>query len=341
MVSVIVPIFNVEGYLSRCLESIVSQTYSDLEIILVDDGSTDNSGSICDEYAGKDIRIKVIHQENRGLPEARNSGLRVAKGDYIIMPDGDDVLHPQMIENLYNLIISGDYDFSMCYGKKVFTEEELKSELQQSHALLSSVELNPDSCMKNLYMGGQYDEIQYHVVWNKLFKRELLENVYFSDTASQDTEFNNRVYQQIAKAICTKAIFYYWIQRPGSITHKGFNQRYVNVVHSYYVCLNSIPQDNGLFRAYCLRRFFRVMPSRIYWTKGGACHESAKKLCRDLKHRTSRELRKNHFIPFYEKCILYSFNYFPPIYVAFVKSLDFRTLIQKRRLQYSSLLRAS
>ena len=131
MVSVIVPIFNVEGYLSRCLESIVSQTYSDLEIILVDDGSTDNSGSICDEYAGKDIRIKVIHQENSGLPEARNSGLRVAKGDYIIMPDGDDVLHPQMIENLYNLIISGDYDFSMCYGEMIRNVDVIKERDQR------------------------------------------------------------------------------------------------------------------------------------------------------------------------------------------------------------------
>ena len=341
MVSVIVPIFNVEGYLPRCLESIVTQTYSDLEIILVDDGSTDNSGSICDEYASKDIRIRVIHQKNSGLPEARNSGLRVAKGDYIIMPDGDDVLNPRMIETLYNLIIIGNYDFSMCYGKMVFTEDGLKSELQQSHTLLSSAELNRDSCMKNLYMGGHHKEIQYHVVWNKLYKRELLENVYFSDTASQDTEFNNRVYQQIVKAICTKEIFYYWIQRPDSITHKGFDLRYVNVVHSYYVCLNKIPQDNDLFRAYCLRRFYRAMPSRIYWTKGGAYHESAKKLCRDMRHRTSKEFRKNRFIPFYERCILYSFNFFPPIYIAFMKSLDFRTFIEKRRLHYSSLLRAS
>ena len=92
MISVIVPIYNVEAYLPQCLDSIVSQTYKDLEIILVDDGSTDGSGRICDEFADKDVRIRVIHQNNSGLPGARNSGLKVAKGDYIIMPDGDDAL---------------------------------------------------------------------------------------------------------------------------------------------------------------------------------------------------------------------------------------------------------
>ena len=100
MVSIIVPIYNIEGYIRECIDSILAQTYSDFELILVDDGSPDNCGRICDEYAEKDVRIKVIHKENGGLTSARNAGLSVAKGDWIMHVDGDDWIEPDMIESL-------------------------------------------------------------------------------------------------------------------------------------------------------------------------------------------------------------------------------------------------
>lgn len=194
MISVLVAIYNVETYLSKCLDSIMAQTYSDLEIILVNDGSTDNSGIICEKYAEKDKRFKYIYQKNEGLSCARNSGLRAASGDYILMVDGDDVLHPQMIEILYHLIKSGDYDFSMCYGKKVndlgiTTSELLKDTLEKKELL----DLTSESCIKNLYLGKEV-EVQYHVVWNKLYKRSVLIDNYFKklpyQDAVQDVEFN-------------------------------------------------------------------------------------------------------------------------------------------------------
>ena len=119
MVSVIIPIYNVDTYLSKCLDSVLGQTFSDLEIILVNDGSTDKSGIICEKYAEKDRRIKYIYQKNEGLSCARNTGLRAALGEYILMVDGDDAIHPQMIGILHHLIKSGDYDFAMCYGLRV------------------------------------------------------------------------------------------------------------------------------------------------------------------------------------------------------------------------------
>ena len=100
MVSIIVPIYNIEGYIRECIDSILAQTYPDFELILVDDGSPDNCGRICDEYAEKDVRIKVIHKENGGLTSARNAGLSVAKGDWIMHVDGDDWIEPDMIESL-------------------------------------------------------------------------------------------------------------------------------------------------------------------------------------------------------------------------------------------------
>ncbi len=132
MISVIVPIYDVEDYLLRCLESIVSQTYKDLEIILVDDGSTDSSGEICDKFALLDNRIKVIHKENGGLSSARNCGLRAVSGDYVLMPDGDYALHPRMIEILYNLITSGEYDFAMCLGEEVYDVNQVLNRYNDS-----------------------------------------------------------------------------------------------------------------------------------------------------------------------------------------------------------------
>ena len=110
MVSIIVPIYNIEGYIRECIDSILAQTYPDFELILVDDGSPDNCGRICDEYAEKDVRIKVIHKENGGLTSARNAGLSVAKGDWIMHVDGDDWIEPDMIESLIEAAKAAEAD---------------------------------------------------------------------------------------------------------------------------------------------------------------------------------------------------------------------------------------
>ena len=327
MISVLVPVFNVKDYICRSLDSIINQSFKDIEIILVDDGSTDGSGKICDDYNEKDNRIRVFHTENRGVSNARNVCLQNAKGDYILFADADDVLHPFMIDTLWKLINSGDYDFSMCYGKRIFSDEELKAELQKSHSSHECVELTRDSCMKNHYLGGNNVEIQFHVLWNKLYKRELLDNLFYSGTASNDTEYNSRVYQRVDKAILTKDVFYYWIQRPNSITHKGYNIRYANVIHSYLVCLNGIPQDNELYRSYCLRLMYRMMALVRYRTKGNECHEVAVGHCKTLLKETSKEFIHNTYIPMFEKYRLLLFNYCPFSYNLYRKVLEIRNAI--------------
>ena len=111
-ISVIVPIFNGEKYLCRCIDSILYQTFDDFELILINDGSSDNCAAICNEYMEKDTRIKVIHQENRGVSAARNAGLDIANGDYISFVDSDDYVYPQYLEYLYRAIIESDADIS-------------------------------------------------------------------------------------------------------------------------------------------------------------------------------------------------------------------------------------
>lgn len=178
MISIIVPIYNIEDYLRSCLDSILNQTYSDFELILVEDGSVDRSGLICDEYAGQDSRIIVIHQENQGLPAARNVGLKRMRGDYVTMIDGDDCVHTLFLEILYKLITSGDYDFSMCSYQSIDDIDEV----DLSHLLLEDECSQPQvisghDCMYNLYK--KKGDMHYAVVWNKLYRQEVVEDVYF------------------------------------------------------------------------------------------------------------------------------------------------------------------
>ena len=119
MISVIVPIYNVEEVLAYCLSSIQKQTYTNIEVILVDDGSMDKSGLICDQFCRLDKRFRVIHKMNEGIAKARNVGVKEASGDYICFVDSDDMLHPQMLEKLFEALYNGDYDFSMCNYKPI------------------------------------------------------------------------------------------------------------------------------------------------------------------------------------------------------------------------------
>ena len=127
LVSVIVPIYKVEKYLGKCVDSIINQTYKNLEIILVDDGSPDNSGKICDEYAKKDNRIKVIHKENGGLSSARNAGLDVATGEFIAFVDSDDRIHLDFVEKLYRAIKEENADIASCYVESFIKKLLLKA----------------------------------------------------------------------------------------------------------------------------------------------------------------------------------------------------------------------
>ena len=119
MISVIVPVYNVEKYLRQCLDSVLAQTYRELEIILVDDGSTDGSGAICDEYATRDSRIKVVHQQNGGLSSARNAGLDLATGEYVAFVDSDDYIHETMLELLYQALVENNADTVICNFERV------------------------------------------------------------------------------------------------------------------------------------------------------------------------------------------------------------------------------
>ena len=189
LISVIVPIFRVEKYLEKCVSSIISQTYSNLEIILVDDGSDDNCPTICDNFQAKDSRIKVIHKTNGGLSQARNYGLRIATGDFIGFVDGDDWIEPCMYEALLSALLDTGADIAACnYHKESTDSKDIQRIATSSERHLYSSE---EAMRMILSLTGFIRTL----VWNKLYRRSLLANVFFTEgKIYEDTHGLPRLY---------------------------------------------------------------------------------------------------------------------------------------------------
>lgn len=320
MISVIVPVYNVENYLEACLESIINQSYSDLEIILIDDGSVDSSGAICDKYGERDSRVKPIHVSNGGVSYARNIGLSHSTGEYVIMVDSDDLLHPQMLDTLYKKIQREDYDFAMCFGEQVYNYIDIHP---SKDVFDSAISLSQDFCMRNLFKGDKMT-VQYQVLWNKLYKRELLFDLFLNKTESEDTEFNNRVYLRMNKAVLVPAVLYYWVQHPSSITHQGIDRRYAFLTNSYSICLDNIPKKEMKYRAYCLVRLYRMMLSTSYWTRKTSLHHEVLNNCALIKRKTMNDFLSNKEISFLTKYRLLFLNFFPSLYYFFIDLIELK-----------------
>ena len=231
LISIIIPVYNVEKYLCRCIDSVINQTYKNLEIILIDDGSTDNSGKICDEYVLKDNRIKVIHKQNGGVSSARNTGLDVAKGEYIGFVDSDDYIERDMYEILYNLIVNNNVKISCC-NKFIFSKDKNKfiesKSFPNKAGVLSFEEILNDS---------KHD----FYIWNKLFNRKLIGNIHFNEqiTLGEDLVF---IYQLLQKAgnafFYEKAKYYYYNNTQSTTRTHIFKKGHINLILFYENLIN-------------------------------------------------------------------------------------------------------
>ncbi len=212
-ISVIVPIYKVEAYLDRCVQSLVDQTYTDLEIILVDDGSPDRCGEMCDEWATKDSRIRVVHKPNGGLSDARNAGLAVATGDYIGFVDSDDWIEPRMYELLYAAMQETGAQIAECTRENFsdetvptpFTEESPKQQCYTAEQAIA--ELLNDGALRQ-------------TVWNKLYRAELVTDKLFPVGKINEDEFwTYRVFGDAQTIVRIEAALYHYYQREDSIIH--------------------------------------------------------------------------------------------------------------------------
>lgn len=211
LISVIVPVYKVEPYLDRCVQSIVDQTFRNLEIILVDDGSPDNCGAMCDAWAEKDSRIKVIHKENGGLSDARNAGMAVATGQYIAFVDSDDWIAPDYISAMLYAILSHHAQLAAC--DVLFVEDD--ASLSPKITASPSVRIcTPEQALENLIHGCGFRA----VAWNKLYHRSLLQDVSFPVGRHHEDEFiTYKLLARAEKLIYIEAPLYFYLQRPGSI----------------------------------------------------------------------------------------------------------------------------
>ena len=222
-ISIIVPIYNVEKYLDKCIKSIVNQSFKNLEIILVDDGSLDNCPAICDEWTKKDYRIKVIHKENGGLSDARNAGLSVASGDYIAFVDSDDYIEPDMYEKLLKVAIDNNCDIVSCKLRMVYENDiNLIANDDTGEVIYYSTE---DA------ISALIDDKIRQVVWNKLYKADIIKNIPFDVGKYHEDEFWS--YQAIGNATKIATIDYTgynYLQRSGSIMGNGYSLKRLDAV---------------------------------------------------------------------------------------------------------------
>ena len=211
LVSVIVPVYNVEKYLDECVYSLIHQSYKTIEIILVDDGSTDQSGVKCDFWKEKDNRIIVIHQENKGISGARNSGIDVASGDYLAFVDSDDYVEENYIELMYHEMAKNNCDFVMCNFIS-FDEEQQRFDGKNR---IYDAFMNSEEFMKMVYTYPGF----YVLAWNKLYKKELFQKTRYETRRNEDSALISKLVFQCNKIQCISVPLYFYRQRENSLMH--------------------------------------------------------------------------------------------------------------------------
>lgn len=237
LISVIVPVYNVEKYLKRCVASIQKQTYSYLQIILVDDGSTDSSGQLCDQLAKSDVRLKVLHKENGGLSSARNYGLDYADGDVIAFVDSDDYIHPKMYEQMMQAMKESHSDMVICGFQEVFEEDIADGE----HASYERISFEDLSCRvldivekKDIPYQLKIRDVQTVVQWNKLFKRHIFEKIRYPEgKLHEDVFVIHRELWECEKIAYLPNSYYYYVQRTNSIMHVVAEKNLRDAIEGY------------------------------------------------------------------------------------------------------------
>lgn len=218
-ISIIIPVYNVEKYLPKCLESVIKQTLTDIEIICVNDGSTDNSSNILSEYAKNDNRIKIINQNNMGVSEARNYGLKVAVGEFIAFLDSDDYLALDFCEKLYKRAIETDSDIVVCEYVYRFKNNKKKLFLKVDKNVITT---NAKEKFECLYLPS------FCYVWNKIYKRESLKENFLKDIKWEDVYFTCNVLYQSGKMSIASDTAYYYRDTDNSIVNEK------SILNSYY-----------------------------------------------------------------------------------------------------------
>ncbi len=245
LISIIVPVFNVETYVERCIESLISQSYRNIEIIIVDDGSTDNSGKICDKYRERDSRVKVIHKPNGGLADARNTGLDKAKGGYIAFVDSDDWVAADYINEMYKVLVLNDSDIAVCKFQRVSQNRVMSHKSNE----IQKVYIREEAVKQLLYQKISTS------VWGKLYKNDLWNGVRFPvQRLYEDVEPSYFIFNKCKKVVCINRILYFYYLRNNSIVNQKFSIRKMDYVENCKNLLKAVKVDYPQFESAAISR---------------------------------------------------------------------------------------
>ena len=275
MISVIIPIYRVEKYLSKCLDSVLNQTYKNLEIILVDDGSPDHCGAICDEYAKKDHRIHVIHQENRGVSMARNVGLSAATGEWIGWVDPDDWIAPDMFAYLLEYARETQAEIAVCGRAEVYPDRIV------NHAWDRVFKLDTEQAVRFLL---QHEQMQNYL-WDKLWKRELFDHLQFWERRSfEDIALMHRLFERAKRVVCLPEVKYFYLQHEKSIVGDQSLPNKLNYYAAAQLRLKDMqerwPQFSELLEAQCVASAVGVW--FVYWKSPRSVRKALRPTLREI-----------------------------------------------------------
>lgn len=228
VISIIVPVYKAEKFIGRCIESILAQTFTDFELILIDDGTPDRSRKICDEYALKDNRIRVIHKEHGGVSDTRNTGLNSMTGSYVAFVDSDDYIHPDMIRILYEKTITYDADIAICGFANIDEDGVMIKDPMQTM-------LKDGVLSKTEALAGINDYLELGLLCNKLYKARLFDDIRFPyGKIYEDSFVLPKLYYKCHRIAATPIILYYYVQNPNSTTKSALSIKNYDLVESYY-----------------------------------------------------------------------------------------------------------
>jgi glycosyltransferase involved in cell wall biosynthesis len=233
-ISIIVPVYNVEKYLRRCIDSIINQSYKNLEIIIINDGSLDKSGEICDYYSNEDSRVLVIHQENKGLSGARNSGLKIASGNYIGFVDSDDWIEPEMYKAMLDTLEKHDVDIVEC---NIHEATEVNDTIERSGSLIMEDRLQ---ALKRIIKNQDFS------VWRRLYHKKLLQGISFVEGKnSEDVYFTIDIFKNIKNSIYISNSFYNYYIGGESITRGKYTLKRLDAVDAVLYLKNKVSQEEN------------------------------------------------------------------------------------------------
>lgn len=276
-VTIVVPVYNTGKFLHRCVDSIINQTYTNTEIILVDDGSEDNSPEICDDYARQDTRIKVIHKKNGGLSMARNTGIDEAKGEYICFIDSDDYIHPEFIDTLYHMCINYNADIAQCGIIKTKNDDFIDDKKIFTVKTFDNMEM-----IERIYKKNYSENI---VAWNKLYLLKLFSDVRYPEGIMREDEATTyKLFYNANKIAVTEKGYYYYFSNPESFTRCKYTVKQLDILRAMEIRLDFY-RRKGLKKFYDKDCFLYLTRILINYYKVVKYLDDSKKYKTELKEK--------------------------------------------------------